>query len=116
MKPRRKQATKLPVLGGASHASQDSSVKIFGLGGSHDSHIEVEWPNRVRNMLHNVVAKSRVTFPEIPCSFDTPDLSFREYHQCVDEALTDAVDHGIISKKEKWKFWISAIIAFLLAR
>jgi hypothetical protein len=102
----------VPVLGGSSHASQDSSVKIFGLRDKYFTDIEVHWPGKIKNKLYYVIAGKRLVFPEIPCSFDDPNISSSEYKTCVWDALSDAEEAGFIDFFEKFHFYFSAIRAF----
>jgi hypothetical protein len=101
----------IPVLGGSSHASQDSEVKTFGLANGHLTDVEVIWPGNVRNKLFNVWEGKRLIFPEIPCSFDDQDLNIFQYTRCVTKALKDAKNAGFINIIDFAKFLYSAIKA-----
>lgn len=116
VKPQGMSATKLPVLGGSSHASQNSSVKIFGLGSARYADIEIEWPNKIRNRLGRVRAGTVVKFPEIPCSIDDTKIGFFKYFKCVRQALSHAVDQGFISRQERTHFLQSALFSSIKNR
>ena len=105
-----------PILGGASYASQDSLESVFGLGSADDGMIEVFWPGGVKNRLYGVHAFEHITFPEIPCGFDSPALSYKRYHHCVDSAIEELVEAGKLSKREAKRFSVSAMRAYSDAR
>ncbi len=101
-----------PVLGGSSHASQDSLIATFGLGRARWGTAEVLWPGGVRNRLYGVRDGERLTFPEIPCSFDSGG-SFPVYLGCIAGALHDLHTGGAIDRRLKGRLFWSAILAFL---
>jgi hypothetical protein len=53
-----------------------------------------------------------VLFPEIPCGFDDKWEDVYQYIGCVDKALTDIENQGLISLRDKSRFFISAIRAY----
>jgi hypothetical protein len=101
-----------PILGGSSHASQDSLTASFGLGSAKAGTVEVLWPGGTRNRLYNVRRFERIEFPEIPCSFDDEWASVRPYARCVNDALDDLVEAGALNRVERARFFVSALIAF----
>jgi len=107
------RSTMRPVLGGSSYASQDALELGFGLGDERRGRIEVLWPGGVRNRLYHVRAGERVTFPEVPCSFDGEWPTIGHYARCVRRSLRDLVDAGAIDRREKGLFFASAILAYL---
>ncbi|NEO47785.1 MAG: CRTAC1 family protein [Moorea sp. SIO4A3] len=106
------QTVMQPILGGSSYASQDSLAANFGLGSSLQGTLEVLWPGGVRNRLYNVRNFERLLFPEIPCSFDGYWSNQLEYETCVDTALTDLVNTGVLPRQQVSRFFESAIRAF----
>lgn len=101
------------VLGGASFASQHSLDLTFGLGDETTATVEVLWPGGVRNRLYGVKAKERITFPEIPCSFDDPTLNRRDYRRCVKRALRELREEGQLSRRQSLRYYASAVRAYL---
>ena len=109
--PRHGQTAMKPVLGGSSHASQDSLAQYFGLGTSHRGTLEVLWPGGVRNRLYNVRAGEKVTMPEIPCGYDDASINDTKYALCVFKSLIYLVGCNAISKNESRRLFVSAIRA-----
>lgn len=101
-----------PVLGGASYASQSSLTLGFGLGDATSGTVDVLWPGGVRNRLYDVQAGEKITFPEIPCSFDGSWGNKGLYVACVANALNDAGQAGLIDPATKARFLASAKRAF----
>lgn len=101
-----------PILGGSSYASQDSLAANFGLGTAEAGTIEVLWPGGTRNRLYDVAAGSRITFPEIPVSFDDPTISAEDYAEIVAGSLEDLVDRGLLDANLATDLEASAIRAF----
>lgn len=104
-----------PILGGASHASQDSMVAHFGTGKARRGMVEVQWPNGVRNRLYAVKAGERVSFPEIPCDFGNKWASRAVYAACVDKALSEIQGAGLLTAAESARFRSSALHAYDLS-
>lgn len=102
----------VPVMGGSSLGSQHSLTAEFGLGSRWFGRAEVIWPGGVRNRLYGASAYERITFPEIPCSYDANWNTFGEYAACVNEALDDLHGAGVLSIGEKIRLKVSAIIAY----
>lgn len=102
-----------PILGGASHASQDSLRSVLGLGRKTSGTLEVLWPGGVKNRLYGVRAGSRVLFPEIPCSFDDTSAGFDGYLSCVKTALGELTKANVITRREARRFLSSAMVAYL---
>ena len=103
----------VPVVSGGSHASADSFEKTFGLGLERKGTIEVLWPGGVRNRLYDVKAGHEILFPEIPCSFDDPSLTFIQYRSCVSKSLSELKQQGVINRLQSQRFLNSAVRAFL---
>ncbi|HEX2252616.1 MAG TPA: VCBS repeat-containing protein [Thermoanaerobaculia bacterium] len=101
-----------PILGGASHASQDSLRANFGLGSADQGDMEVLWPGGMRNYLYGVAHGEKIAFPEIPCAADGDWRNRGQYTRCVVKALNDARRAGIIGSAEKERFLASALHAF----
>jgi hypothetical protein len=104
-----------PVVAGSSYASQDSLVANFGLGGTWAADVEVLWPGGVRNRLYGVVDGESLVLPEIPVSFDDPNLSFRQYARQVSKALRKLRQAGEVDWYESFRLYISALVAYLEA-
>ena len=101
------------VVGGSSHLSQHALSKIFGLGQGMSGTVEILWPGGVRNRLYGVSHGETLTLPEIPCSFDADWPSLEAYQSCVETALDQLVDAGVISSTEvRERFLTSAIRVF----
>jgi len=103
-----------PVVGGSSYSSQDALAVSFGVGKHRgaDGVVEVLWPGGVRNRLYNVKAGDRLTFPEIPCSYDAAWGSFQDYKGCVDGAVGELATAGVVSASQAAKLRSSAYRAF----
>jgi len=101
-----------PVLGGSSYASQNSLSIGFGMGTATSGTVDVLWPGGVRNRLYNVQAGEKITFPEIPCSYDGTWANKGNYTSCVANALNDAGQAGLIDPNTKARFLLSAGQAF----
>ncbi len=114
-KPKGGQAVMAPVLGGSSYASQDSLIASFGMGHAQRGVVEVLWPGGVRNRLYGVRAGERVTFPEIPCSYDA-NTSSLSYLLCLASSLTELHDAGVVDRREQIRFLVSAVRAFRAER
>lgn len=114
--PAHGQAVLHPVMGGSSHASQDSLIATLGLGRDEHGTIEVLWPGGVRNRLYGARAGELVRFPEIPCSYDDPDVSFPRYRGCVQTALDQLVEAAVLDWNMRPRFLSSALRAFAEAR
>jgi hypothetical protein len=100
-----------PVLGGSSYASQHSLVQGFGLGNASAGTVEVLWPGGVKNRLYDVTAGEHVLVPEIPCSYDGSSRR-RAYKACVDRALTDLQNQGVIDSTYATRLSRSALKAY----
>ncbi len=101
----------VPVVGGASYASQDSLTAHFGLGTEKRGTVEVLWPGGVRNRLRDVRAGERILFPEIPCSLSDAFADRAAYVACVHGALDELVAAGILDGKTRARFLSSALAA-----
>lgn len=101
-----------PILGGASHASQDSMLAHFGLGKARRGMVEVVWQGGVRNRLYAVKAGERVRFPEIPCDFGAKWSNRSAYVSCVDKALSEIQGAGLLTGSEAARFRSSALHAY----
>ena len=100
------------IPNGSSFASQHSLETIFGLGKARKGTVEILWPGGVKNRLYNVKKGETVKFPEIPCSFDDQWASKYEYLNCVHRALNDLAKVNVISRKDKHRYFKSAIRAY----
>jgi hypothetical protein len=101
-----------PILGGSSHASEDSLLAHFGLGKARRGLVEVQWQGGVRNRLYGVKAGERVRFPEIPCDFGGAWSSRGAYTACVDQALAEIQGAGLLAAGEVSRFRASALLAY----
>jgi hypothetical protein len=101
-----------PILGGSSHASQDSLVAHFGLGKARRGMVEVVWQGGVRNRLYAVKAGERVQFPEIPCDYGIQWANKAAYTTCVDKALGEITAAGVLSSSQAARFRDSALHAY----
>lgn len=110
--PKRGKTITLPVLAGSSHGSQNSLELNVGMGRKRHGMIEVLWPGGVRNRLYHVHASENIKFPEIPCSFDAHWDSTWQYMRCVRSSLNELVQNGEISRRNKYRFFYSAIKAY----
>ncbi len=115
-RPHRGTSAAQPVLGGSSYASQDSLEIGFGLGRAPFGRIDILWPGGVRNRLYRVRHGERILFPEIPVSIDDPTLTLPAYLSRVHQALDDLQAGGVINHRQKARFFISAVLAFLEER
>ncbi|WP_266222185.1 FG-GAP repeat domain-containing protein [Paraliomyxa miuraensis] len=106
------KSTVVPVHAGSSFGSQHALEALFGLGNKQKGVVDVMWPGGVRNRLYNVHDGERVTFPEIPCSYDASWANFQAYKGCVDDALDDLQDAGVISAQMKGRLYSSAVKAY----
>ncbi len=105
------QPVMAPVLGGASHLSQDSLAQGFGLGDTHKGSADILWPGGVRNRLDKLKHGERVVIPEIPCSYDTT-ASRNTYKACVDAALGTLRSQNIINQSYSSRLRNSALRAY----
>lgn len=99
-----------PITGGSSFLSQHEAVAHFGLGNARRGFVDVLWNGGHRNRLYGVRAGEEVDFPEIGCSYDTPD-SFHVYMDCVEGELDALESAGVISYGEYHEYWVSMLIA-----
>jgi enediyne biosynthesis protein E4 len=107
------ETTILPLVGGGSHASQDSRILHFGLGTAPKGTVEVLWPGGVRNVLFDVAAGEQVTLPEIPCNFDAASWkNFGQFNSCVVKATNDLRKAGQINDLQRDRIRASATRAF----
>jgi hypothetical protein len=110
------------VVGGASYASEDSLRTTFGLGHAAKGNAEIMWPGKVFNRLYDIHPGERLVVPEIPCDFANwkddlgPHASRRDhrdkYRACVDTALQDLVNKGVVNKSYSQRLQASALRAF----
>ncbi len=115
-RPQGSAAEVRPVIAGSSFASQDALEGTFGMGKRRAGTAEVLWPGGVRNKLFGVRAGERITFPEIPCSYNDTSLSLRKYTGCVERALGDLVAGGKLSRSQAQRFFASAMTAYNQSR
>ena len=82
------------------------------MGAADEGTADVLWPGGVRNRLYGVGHGEKITFPEIPCSYDGTWGNKGQYVACVTHALNDAKAAGLISNQAKARFLLSAKQAF----
>ncbi len=90
-KPLNGVTTRHPVLGGASHASQDDLTATLGLGDAPRGNVDIYWPSPtgpIRNRLINLQAFQTFPYPEIPCNVDAVWPDRETFRQCVVRATT----------------------------
>lgn len=100
-----------PVLGRASHLSQDSLVQGFGLGEAHRGTVDILWPGGTKNRLYDVQHGEQVFIPELPCSYDTSD----DRHTCaasVEDTLFELQNAGVIDANLRARMQSSALRAY----
>jgi len=100
-----------PVLGGSSYASQDALGQPFGLGRRHTATVDVVWPGGTHNRLDGVRAGEHLRIPEIPCSIDGDWPSPAAYAACVETALDELQDAGLVGPGERGRYLGSALRA-----
>jgi enediyne biosynthesis protein E4 len=110
------------ILGGSSYASEDSLRTTFGLGQKAKGTADILWAGGLHNKLYDVKAGEKLVVPEIPCDYANwtdnlgPHASRRDhrdqYQQCVQNALTDYNNQGLINKKVSARLLSSALRAF----
>jgi len=101
-----------PIVGGSSYASMESIIVSAGIGGSDEATVEVLWPGGTRNKIYNVRAGDSITFPELPCSYDTTQLTKAEYKICVRNAIDELVATDSLTPGQARKISKSAIKAY----
>jgi len=101
-----------PVLGGASHASQDELEQNFGMARFNTATIEILWPGGTRNRLYDVKKSERILFPEIPCGFNLSWSTQKDYEACVADSINKLVESGRLKKNVAERFHKSALRAF----
>src|SRR5262249_23406445 len=100
-----------PIISGGSFGSASSLWADFGLGHASKGIVDILWPGGARNRLYDVHNGEKIVFPEIPCSYDT-QRSNSEYAACVQGALAELVDAGVIGSAERGRLLASAMRAF----
>ena len=103
---------KKPVMGGASHASQEELTATFGMGQNDTGVLDVLWPGGVKNRLYDVEKFERITIPEIPCDFSDAQIGFEPYKRCVPRALWQLYLADRVTVAEFIRFNVSAIRAY----
>ena len=111
--PRGGATTMRPVVGGSSYGSQDSLTLTFGLGQEPWGNVDVLWPGGTRNRVYRVQAGERLVVPEVPCSYDANWPSFSSYLSCVQSALDELVDSGVLPRRQLRRFLASAARAYV---
>ena len=106
------QSVMKPIISGDSFGSASSLWADFGLGRTSKGTVEILWPGGVRNRLYDVHAGERIIFPEIPCRYDDPTISFSEYQACVEGALTELTNANVLRPADAARFLSSALRAF----
>jgi hypothetical protein len=111
-----------PVMGGSSYASEDSLRTTFGLGTKAKGTAAILWAGGLHNKLYDVKAGEKLVVPEIPCDYTNwtdnlgPHATRRDhrnlYQQCVQTALDDYNNQGLINRKQSARLLSSALRAF----
>jgi len=101
-----------PVMGGASHASQEELTATFGLGENDTGMVEVLWPGGVKNRLYDVAKFERITLPEIPCDFTNAQIGLNAYQRCVHIALWQLYVADVVTVPEFKRIYASAVRAY----
>ncbi|HTG31771.1 MAG TPA: CRTAC1 family protein [Thermoanaerobaculia bacterium] len=100
------------IYAGSSMNSMHSQILNFGLSKQTEGTVDVLWPSGFRNRIYHVQAGEELTFPEIPCSYDEPHQSSRDYRRCVTDALGPLVRSGIVQPDQRGRILSSAIRAW----
>jgi enediyne biosynthesis protein E4 len=111
-RPENKPQVMAPVLGGSSFTSQHSLVQGFGMGDAAKGVVTVQWPGGVKNRLYDVLPGETVLMPEIPCDFAGNWVNKKQYKKCVNDALKDLKNAGVITNAEVARLRESALDAF----
>ncbi|HEX9736412.1 MAG TPA: CRTAC1 family protein [Thermoanaerobaculia bacterium] len=98
-----------PIIGGSSYASQDALAANFGLGQATYGTADVLWSGGVRNRIVDVRAGERLLVPEIPCDVATREQDRGGYLACVEGALDDLEDAGLIAAADRDRFLRGAL-------
>lgn len=110
--PKNRPQVMSPVLGGSSFTSQHALVQTFGMGNANKGTVTVKWPGGVNNRLYDVKPGERLFIPEIPCDFAGTWANKNQYKKCVNDALTDLEDAGVITKAEAKRLSKNAVKAY----
>lgn len=110
--PHRGKSAMKPVLGGSSHASQNSLQQYFGMGEATRGTLDILWPGGVRNRMYNVQAGDKIVFPEIPCSYADTRMHESSYVHCVQRSVNKLERKGYIDTQTKHKILTSAVRAY----
>lgn len=101
-----------PIVGGSNYASQDALERVFGLGSENEGTIDVLWPGGTHNRLYKARKGESFVFPEIPCDFEAQWDSQKDYMACVEGALDELEDAGVLTRPEAVRFRNSARSAY----
>lgn len=101
------------ITSGGSHLSQSPLNAHFGLADARFGTVDILWPGGVRNRLYRVRDGERLVLPEIPCSYDDPNLSLNGYYQCIIGALQDLREADVVSRRMSARILFSALQAFI---
>ncbi len=97
-----------PVVGGSSHASQNSLESVFGYGTADEGVVEVLWPGGVLNRA-GVDAGEDIQFPEIPCDYASRFDNFGQYVGCVVVNLAKLRVRRVIGRSDFRRFFRGAL-------
>ena len=111
--PHRGEPVMKPVLGGSSYASQHELTATFGMKDKVAGTLEVVWPGGTRTILYRVQAGEHLLVPELPVSYDDPNLTLDQYTHIIEEHLASLVNEGIMTRREARRIRGSAKWAFL---
>jgi hypothetical protein len=100
------------VYAGSSMNSMHSQILNFGLGKRGEGTVDIVWPSGFHNRMYHVHAGEEVAIPEIPCSFDEPGQSSRDYQRCVNDALGSLKRQGVLQPDQQDRILSSAMRAF----
>lgn len=100
------------VRTGGGFLSSDVRFLYFGMPDADRATVDVVWPSGHHNRIYNMQAGRMERFPELPCSFDDPELTFFEYVACAFGTLRDLVDEGIITQNRATRVLVSALRAW----
>lgn len=102
-----------PVVGGSGYSSQDGTDAVFGLAHEHRGQLDVLWPGGVRNRIPAVYDEETLLVPEIPCDYRHDHWAkFKDYKTCVQGALSELRNQGVLTHHEAKRLRKSAFDAW----
>ena len=111
--PDKGQTAMYPILSGGSVSSQHSLALTFGLGSARKGTLEILWPGGTRNRFYNLPANRLIEIPEIPCNIDENWANPDKYKECVNKALIEIREAGLIDSDTRHHLQDSAMGAFM---